>query len=214
MKFSPVDRMMQLGVVPALTRHVREEFPQASASLWQRAAKAEHRRMVRGCAEPAGDGPFARQAHAAVSLAVLLLAFHESAPEGCEVDVASFGRMVDIALATPIVHMSFSAGDPFAETSTRELERLIATHGMPAAPGRWCGRLRLEGGSAAGDQAIACTVERCGLLPLAVQEKRFYLLEKLCKIEAVQAAACGARLSCASCIAKGDPQCELRCTRG
>ena len=213
MKFSPADRMIQLGVVPTLTRYVKGEYPQVSASIWQRAAKASHHRIVQSCAEPATEGPFARQAHAAVSLAALLVAFHESAPEGVEIDAASFGTMVDLALATPIVHMSFAVGDPFAESSTRELERLIATQGEPSAPGRWCGRLRLEGDGPAGDQALVCTVERCGLLPLTVQEKRFYLLEKLCKIEAVQAAACGARLSCPACIAKGDPCCELRCTR-
>lgn len=211
MKFRPSDRMLQLGVVPALTAFVRREHPGASPSIWQRDAKAAHRRMVAACEEAPGDGPFARQAHAAVSLAALLLGFHEAAPAGTEVGEGEFSRMVDAALATPIVHMAFAGADPFSEAGTRELAALLETCPGAGKGGVWAGTLRVEGDAAAGSQALACTVAHCGLMPLAVQEKRYYLLKYLCKIEAVQAAAWGARLERAACIAQGDPRCELRC---
>ncbi len=212
MKFRPSDRMLQLGVVPTLTSFVRTEYPEASPSLWQRDAKNAHRRMVAACEETAGDGPFARQTHATVSLAGLLLGFHEAAPEGVEVSGEAFARMVDAALATPIVHMTFAGARPFSEAGIRELEGLLARAPSPGKAGVWSGTLRVEGDEAAGSQVLACTVAHCGLMPLAVQEKRFYLLGHLCKIEAVQAAACGARLERSACLACGAPACELRCT--
>lgn len=215
MRFRPSDRMLQLGVVPQLTAYVRQEYPQASASLWQRGAKAAHRRILARASEIEGDGPFAKQARTVVSLASLLLAFHESATEGVEVDEASFARMVDAALGTPIAHMLFAGADPFSEAGTRELAGLLQAGASSQDTLQWAGTLRLEDAPGqGGGRVLVAEVARCGLLRLCVMEQRLYLLKHLCKIEGLQAAACGARLSCDACLACGDRTCVLRCTRG
>lgn len=214
MKFTPGDRMLELGVVPALTNHVKEAYPEASASLWQRDAKRTHRRIVDTCRCAPEDGPFSRQGHALVSLAALLLGFHVAAPEGTEVDAEAFGRMVDVALATPIVQMTFASAQActFSEEGRRELSSLLQAPSGGVEPGVWHGTLSLEGEAGQPGCVLACTVSRCGLMDMCVCEKRFFLLERLCVLEKALAAANGLDLTCTSCVARGDRICELRCS--
>lgn len=215
MKFRPTDRMLQLGVTPALTTYVKESFPGVSASLWQRNAKAAHRRILEAADEVPGDGAFARQGHLIVSLAALLVGFHVAAPQEADFDEAAFARMVDVALATPIFAMLFAGGRPFSDEGTRELEALLAAGCESTAAGLWAGSLSLEGSPGEpGGQALLCTVSRCGLVQLCVREKRLYLLKHLCRIEDAQAALCGCSLARTSCLACGGRHCEIRCTCG
>lgn len=215
MKFSPNDRMLQLGVVPAVTAIIKRAYPDASASLWQREAKRAHRRIVDGCVCAPGEGPCARQGHTVLSLAALLVGFHASAPEGIDVSLATFDEMVDAALCTPIVQMAFAGAKarPFSEEGIRELASLLGGPGSSTEPGVWWGSLRIEAGTAdTGGQALVCTVKRCGLMGMCVHEKRFFLLSHLCRIEEALAASNGLVLTCGPCIAHGESSCELRCT--
>ena len=215
MKFRPTDRMLQLGVTPVLTTFVRDAYPGVSASLWQRNAKTAHRRIVEGADEIPGEGAFARQGHLFVSLAALLVAFHVAAPEEVELDEATFARMVDAALATPIFAMLFAGARPFSDEGVRELTELLAAGSALASAGLWAGGLRLEGDPGeGGGQTLACTVARCGLVSLCVREKRLYLLKHLCRIEDAVAALGGCSLERASCAACGAQRCEILCTRG
>jgi len=211
MKFRPTDRMLQLGVTPTLTNFVKEAYPGTSASLWQRNAKAAHRRALEAADEIPGDGPFARQAHLFVSLAALLLGFHSCAPQEVDFDEATFGRMVDAALATPIFAMLFGGAQPFSDDGVRELYDLLAAGAASAARGQWAGALAREGGP---DGALAFDVARCGLMQLCVQEKRLYLLKYLCRVEDAAAALAGCSLVRDACIACGSQRCAIRCTRG
>lgn len=213
MKFRPTDRMLQLGVVPALTNHIKRAYPEASASLWQRDAKAAHRRILEPMPDVPGDGPFARQLHGFVSLAALLLAFHESAPDGTKVDDAGFGTLVDLALVTPIVRMTFAAPSPFSEEGIRELEQIVEAQRSSAHPAAWSAALALSGDSGSNDQSLVFSVARCGLLAMCVREKRFYLLGQLCRIEGALAASGGVRLVCDDCLARGDQRCTIRCAK-
>ena len=207
--------MLQLGVTPVLTTFVREAYPGVSASLWQRNAKTAHRRIVEAAEELPGEGAFARQGHLFVSLAALLVAFHVVAPEEVDLDEATFVRMVDTALATPIFAMLFAGARPFSDEGVRELDGLLGFGAASANPGLWAGSLRLQGDPGeGGGQALSCTVTRCGLKNLCVREKRLYLLKHLCRIENAIAALAGCSLERASCAACGAQSCEIRCTRG
>ena len=210
MKFTVQDRLLQLGVVPALAAVAKAAHPEASISLWQRDAKDAHRHLVGLTAVAPGTGPFARQGRALVSLSALLLGFHMAAPAPLEPDEALFGQLVEAALSTPIVTMGFAGASPFCETGSRELQDLLSAGDQDARPGLYAGTLRADdaqGGS------LICTVCRCGLASLCVQAKRWYLLKYLCALEGTQAQCAGAVLRATERIATGAPACELWCSR-
>lgn len=206
------ERMAQHGIVPALTEHLKRAYPDVSASLWQRRAKTEYKRIVAALDEPLGDGVYARQQRMVRAVAALLLAFHEGAPQDVDLDEGAFSKMVDVALATPVVHMAFSGFDPFSDEGTRAVEAQLAAGREAEGPDCWAGTLRVAGDQVAerASEFVIC-MERCGLLQMCVREKRLYLLKHLCRIEAVQAAAWGGILSFGACIADGGRCCELLC---
>lgn len=213
MRFSPSDRMLQLGIVPAVTSWIKESFPSSSASVWQRGAKSEHRRIVAAVQDVAADGVLARQGHAVLSLAALLIGFYKAAPDDVVFGAADFDRMVDVCLATAIVCMTFAGAEPLSDAGIRELERLLEPGRSRGTETYWEGNLRLEGEPKTPGQTLVCSVTRCGLRSLCIREKCLFLLRHLCKIEAAQARFNGCRLSVAACMAGGSPACELRLAR-
>lgn len=209
MKFRPQDRMLQLGVVPPVTGLLKQEFPQASASLWQRGAKTGHRRALERVPEFEGSGPVARRARLAVSLAALLVGFDKAAPEGSGWDEDAFVRAERAALRAPIVQMLAAGPDPLADEGVRELAGLFAS-GRGASAGPWAGEVRLEGGVGGEPPVLACRAVSCAIARMCAAENRPRLAPPLCEVETSLAASCGAAVERASCLARGDRACELR----
>lgn len=213
MKFGLTDHIVQLGVVPTLTAHLRREYPEESASLWQRGAKAHHRRIVESLPEVARVSPLARQVRGALSLCCLLVGFHVAAPRQAGFSCEAFDALVQRSLCSPAVPFVLGAVD-YLDPAARE------ALGDFFAAGRGASDQKVFQGSvdACGrDDApcsLRCTVTRCGLVRMLAEEKRFFLLGSLCQVEESMAALGGGDLVRASCIARGDACCELRFERG
>lgn len=208
MKFRPQDRMLQLGVVPPVTGFLKREFPGASPSLWQSRAKASHRQALARVPDFEGQGPVAKRARLAISLAALLLGFDKAAPEGLPSWPEAFAGAERAALGAPIVAMLAAGPDPLSDEGVRELSGLFEA-GAAGAPGPWAGAVRLEGGAPGERPALACSVASCAIARMCAAENRPRLAPSLCSVEAALAASCGARVERSSCLADGARSCEL-----
>ena len=211
MKFPNPDRMLQLGIVPALTNFIKIRFPEASASLWQRDAKREYRKILDASLDRSKEKPCGAYARVIFDVAALLIAFHVAAPKEITVTEEDFDSFIDVALKTPIVGMYFDAHSPFEEQHTHEFAEYLS-HDKSRSSGSWEGELSALGDSSTQSDALLCAVSHCGLLDMCVANKRYYLLKYLCKLEG-SFAACGCKASTTSRFAWGDAACEIKLER-